>query len=171
MEYLKALMMFLGVATVSFVLFYLMLKQKNSNSVAIAESKDKGELKKLKQELKADKWSWQNVMMSKWVDFGGGFYGVMAVFTYLIVEFKEVVDLLTSEASMIDTISQLGVADLVGFFVNSLMNFITAIVWPAYWLNETAGLSVWVWFLIVYFAYACGQFLAKNLRNPYAKDV
>ncbi len=171
MEYLQALMMFFGVAAVSFLLFYLMLKQPNSESLTVIEGKDKAGMKQLKKELRANRWSWQNVMMSKWVDFGGGFYGVMAVFTYLIVEFNEVVDLITSEASMLETISQLGISDLVNFFINSLMNFITAITWPAYWVRGASGFHIGVWLLIIYSAYVCGQFLAKNVRNPYAKNT
>ncbi|MGJ8664692.1 MAG: hypothetical protein ACSHWU_13635, partial [Marinicella sp.] len=107
-----------------------MLKQQSAESLAVIENKDKAGLKKLKQELKTEQWSWQNVVMSKWVTFGGGFYGVMAVLTYIVVEFREVVDFLTSEQSLMATLSAMEISDVVGFFVNSLMNFITAITWP-----------------------------------------
>ena len=72
-------------------------------------------------------------------------------------------------ATVMATLEAMGVGDVVNFFINSLMNFITAITWPVYWLNKTEGHSVWVWFVVVYLGYYCGQMLAKNTVNPYAE--
>lgn len=163
----KMLLAFVSCALISYLLFYLMLKQKNAASLAVVEKKDKAGLKKLKQELKSDRWSWQKVVMSKWVAFGGGFYGVMAVLTYVVVELREVVDFLTSENSIMATLSAMGISDIVSFFVNSIINFVTAIVWPVYWMNRVEGYSIWVWFVVVYCGYVVGQFMAKNMANPY----
>jgi hypothetical protein len=168
MVYLKLFTAFISTGALSFVMFYVLMKQGNSESVTVIESKDKSGLKKMKAELKAEKFSWHKVVMSKWVAFGGGFYGVMAVLTYLVVEFREVVDFLTSEESVMATIAALGFGDLISFFINSLMNFIAAITWPVYWINKVEGQSIWVWFLVVYAGYVSGQFIAKNSRNPYA---
>lgn len=165
----KLILAFVGTGAVSFLLFFLMLKQGKDDSVSIIEGKDKAGLKRLKQDLKQEQWTPQNLLMSKWVAFGGGFYGVMAVLTYIIVEFFEVVDFLTSESSIIETISSLSVRDFVDLFINSIMNFVTAITWPVYWMKNTEGYATWVWFLVVYLAYTCGQFLAKNMTNPYSK--
>ena len=169
MVYLKLIMAFVSTAVISFLLFYILIKSKKDDSVQAIEKKDKAGLKKLKKELKTSQFSWQNTVMSKWVAFGGGFYGVMAVLTYLVVEFNEVLDLLTSEASIMATLAELGVGDLVNFFINSLMNFVSAITWPVYWMGRVEGHSVWVWFVTVYGGYVVGQFLAKNMTNPYAE--
>lgn len=169
MIYIKLITAFVGTGAISFLLFYVLMKHGNRQSIDVIENKDKAAMKRLKAELKANKTTWQNIVMSKWVAFGGGFYGVMAVLTYVVVEFKEVVDLLTSEASLMATIAELGVSDLVSFFINSLMNFVTAITWPIYWMNKVEGYSVWVWCLIVYGGYVTGQFLAKNTVNPYGE--
>ncbi|TDR17507.1 hypothetical protein [Marinicella litoralis] len=167
MATIKLLFAFLGTGAISFILFYFMLKQSNKESVAIIETKDKAGMKRLKKEFKQERWTVQNVLMSKWVAFGGGFYGVMAVLTYVIVEFFEIVDFLSSESSFVDTISSLGFSDLISFFINSLMNFVTAITWPIYWMKNTDGYAIWVWFVTVYLGYTCGQYLAKNSVNPY----
>ncbi len=171
MNTLKLILAFVGTGSISFLLFYLMLKQKSSDSVSIIESKDKQGLKRLKKDLKQDRWTLQNVLMSKWVAFGGGFYGVMAVLTYAVVEFREVVDFLSSESSIMATLASLGVGDLINFFINSIMNFVTAITWPVYWMSHVQGYSVWVWFVVVYFGYICGQFIAKNTTNPYENKL
>ncbi len=168
MIYFQLILAFCSTAVISFLLFYLLLKHKNNVSLEVVEKKDKAGLKKLKKELKKDQFSWQNMVMSKWVAFGGGFYGVMAVLTYVVVEFNEVLDLLTSEASFMATIAELGAGDLVNFFINSLMNFVTAISWPIYWMARVDGDSILMWFMAVYAGYVVGQFLAKNMTNPYA---
>jgi len=167
MATVKLISAFVGTGLISFLLFFLLLKQGKGDSVSIIEGKDKAGMKRLKQELKKERLTPQNVLMSKWVAFGGGFYGVMAVLTYIIVEFLEVVDFLSSEASLLETISSLSIRDFVDLFINSIMNFVTAITWPVYWMKNTEGYAIWVWFVVVYLGYSCGQFLAKNTTNPY----
>ncbi len=162
MATLKLLLAFLGTGTVSYLMFYFLLKQDNKNSIAVIEGKDKEGMKRLKSDLKQQSWTIQNVLMSKWMSFGGGFYGVMAVLTYVIVEFFEVVDFLTSESSLIETIKALSVGDFVDLFINSIMNFVTAITWPVYWMRSVEGYATWIWFVVVYFGYSCGQYFAKN---------
>ena len=158
---LKMFMAFAATAAVSYLMFILMLRQKHEAIQEAIENKDKKALKKAKQEIKDQPWSWHQIFLSKWMEFGGGFYGVVAVLTYLVVEGREVYDFLTSEATVMATIAQLGIGDLVQFFINSLMNFITAITWPVYWMGKTSYFSTWVWFLVVYAGYVAGQFLAK----------
>ena len=102
--------------------------------------------------------------MSKWVAFGGGFYGVMAVLTYLVVEFYEILDFLLGENGFWETVTNLGVSDVINFFINSIMNFITAIVWPVYWLKSIHGYAAWVWFVAVYLGYCLGQLLAQKVQ-------
>jgi len=171
MTYLKLLMAFISTGVVSFVLFYVLLKSQQVDSATTMEKPDKATRKKLKADLKQERWSVQNVIMSKWVDFGGGFYGVVAVLTYLVVEFKEMVDFLTSEATVMATLAAMGVGDLVNFFINSLMNFITAIAWPAYWINQAEGAPLWLWFLLAYGGYYVGPSLAKHISDiPHHQD-
>ncbi|WP_223789041.1 hypothetical protein [Marinicella meishanensis] len=166
----QLILAFVSTGLISFVLFYVMLKSSQADTVTAMDKPDKATRKRVKADLKQQQWSMQNVMMSKWVDFGGGFYGVVAVLTYLVVEFWEVVDFLTSEATVLDTLAALGVGDVVNFFINSLMNFITAIAWPAYWLNKVDGAPVWVWFVVAYAGYYTGQVLAKSVIKPYAQE-
>lgn len=157
---------FVFTVLVSLLLHYFVLKQYGVDAI---DDKSKGD-KALNKKIKDDGFSLQNVLMSKWMSFGGGFYGVIAVLTYVVVEFRELVDFFTSEGSLIQTITQLGVGDVVNLFINSIMNFVTAIAWPAYWLNKIEGYSAWVWFLVVYSGYLTGQFIAKNAINPYHEN-
>ncbi|MCB1583062.1 MAG: hypothetical protein R3E90_11220 [Marinicella sp.] len=158
---LQILLAYLGCGSISFVMFYILLRKEQLETIKAMETKNKKELKRVKKELKQAPLSIQNMMMSKWVAFGGGFYGVMALLTYLVVEFYEVVDFFTSEKTIWATITSLGVGDVVNFFINSVMNFITAIAWPFYWLRNIHGYSAWIWFVVVYLGYLSGQAVAK----------
>ena len=163
---LKMFLAFASTAAVSYLMFFLMLRQKHEAMHEAIENKDKNALKQAKKDIKDQPWSWHQIFLSKWMEFGGGFYGVVAVLTYLVVEGREVYDFLTSEETIMATLAALGIGDLVQFFINSLMNFITAITWPVYWMGKTSYFSTWIWFLVVYAGYVAGQFLAKNTRQP-----
>jgi len=160
--YFYLILAFLATAAASYLMFYLMLKQQHEQMRHAMEQKDKKAIKAARQDLKKQPWSWHQILMGKWMEFGGGFYGVIAVLTYVVVESREVYDFLTSEETIMSTIAALGVGDVVQFFINSLMNFITAITWPVYWMSKTTYFSTWIWFLVVYAGYVSGQYLAKH---------
>jgi hypothetical protein len=89
---------------------------------------------------------------SKWMEFGGGFYGVVAFFTYLLVELGEVRDLLLHFS---DLFRGGLISMVVQFFIESIKNFITAIAWPAYWLRRIPG-DPWLWVIGAYAGYWLG---------------
>jgi hypothetical protein len=99
---------------------------------------------------------------SKWMEFGGGFYGVVAFFTYLVIEAADVWGLFAK----IPNLFQHGPVDvLVSFFVASLKNFITAIAWPGYWLNQINS-EQWLWAIGAY----CGYWLGAKLAFRVSTD-
>ena len=55
---------------------------------------------------------------NKWMSFGGGFYGVVALLTWMVAEWSDVVALL---GRLDDLVLRLQVDVLVQLFVNSLM--------------------------------------------------
>jgi len=89
---------------------------------------------------------------SKWMEFGGGFYGVVAFFTYVLVELGEIRDFMVNFSDLFrgELISM-----IVRFFVASLQNFVTAIAWPAYWLQRIHG-DQWLWVIGAYAGYWLG---------------
>ena len=98
---------------------------------------------------------------SKWMQFGGGFYGVVAFFTYLLIELAEVRDFLANFADLFRG----GLINMVvHFFIESIRNFVAAIAWPAYWLRRISG-DPWMWILGAYGGYWLGSKLAFQLRS------
>lgn len=89
---------------------------------------------------------------SKWMEFGGGFYGVVALFTYGLVELGEIRDFLLNFS---DIFSGGLISLIVQFFIESIKNFIIAIAWPAYWLRKIHG-DQWLWIVSAYAGYWLG---------------
>lgn len=163
MMYLELLLVFVTLCVCSFAMFYLLFRQ-DDQAVKAVMNKDKG----LKEEKRNDlvksikkNHKGSGLLTAKWVEFGGGFYGLVAVLTYIIVEAQEVIELFSSEGGIMEAISNIGIGTLINFFIESLMNFITAITWPVYWMGEGQA-EFWQWFLAAYAGYFVGQSMAKN---------
>lgn len=91
----------------------------------------------------------------KWFRFGGGFYGLVALYTWLLVEWEDVADFLGGLADIVVNIDAGGLVGLlIELFIESMMNFVTAIAWPAYWLGQSRG--AWVMLFVAYAGYWLG---------------
>lgn len=98
----------------------------------------------------------------KWVKFGGGFYGVVALITYAVVETGEVGEFLANFEGIRHFLNTISINMVIDFFIDSLMNFITAIAWPAYWLSDIDRQHAWVWFIAAYLGYLAGARAARH---------
>jgi uncharacterized membrane protein YqjE len=106
-----------------------------------------------------------NPVHNKWLAFGGGFYGVVGLLTYAIVELGEIRDFFTQFNGFMSLFSDITVELFVGFFINSIMNFVVAIAWPAYWLSDIHSNYIWIWFVAAYFGYSAGVRFALHQAN------
>ena len=104
-------------------------------------------------------------LQKKWAKFGGGFYGVVAFFTYIVVETMEIVSMIINLGGFIDFIRHLNFNIIVSMLVQALTNFITAMVWPVYWMRRVETHQVWIWFLMAYAGYWGGLKLAQALAQ------
>jgi len=129
--------------------------------------------KKKKKDKDADKEEDKasHPLQKKWTKFGGGFYGIVAFFTYIVVEVIEIIDMIANFGGFIDFIKQLDFNVIVQMFVQALMNFITAIAWPAYWLRRIDTNQVWIWFLMAYAGYWVGLKLVEKLIQHRSQAV
>lgn len=91
----------------------------------------------------------------KWLRFGGGFYGLVALYTWLLIEWEDVAEFLQGLADIVLNVDAGGLVGLlIALFVESMMNFVTAIAWPAYWLGESR--DAWILLLVAYAGYWLG---------------
>ncbi len=130
--------------------------------------KEKGKVRALKAEmkaiskLKADDKPDLNPLHSKWLKFGGGFYGIVAMYTYGLVEWNELRAFVSDLGGAASFIRNLNVGVLISIFIEGLKNFITAISWPLYWMSEFGSNNIWIWMCIAYAAYWFGAKAAQR---------
>ncbi len=96
----------------------------------------------------------RQMVYKKYLKFGGGFYGVVAFITYFHVEFYQVVDFFKKFTNISDFIDRIGFSMIVNFFIEAIMNFITALIWPVYWPKFLPINSIAIWFIIAIIAHS-----------------
>ena len=99
---------------------------------------------------------------SKWVTFGGGFYGLIAVLTFLIIEILQIFNFWINVSSWKDVTDLFSISALVSMFVDSIINMITAAIWFTYWPDKLQSSHFILWVLIAYFCYRMGAQYAKK---------
>ena len=108
-----------------------------------------------------------NPVHNKWLAFGGGFYGVVGLLTYAVVELGEIRDFITQFDGFLSLFSDITLELFIGFFINSIVNFVVAIAWPAYWLNNISSNYIWIWFVAAYAGYSAGiRFALHQATKP-----
>ena len=64
-----------------------------------------------------------------------------------------------------DFLKQLNLNVIINIFVEAITNFITAMIWPVYWMDRIDTNQTWIWFLIAYAGYWLGLKLAQVLNQ------
>jgi len=132
--------------------------------IAMSQSKKKNKNKnKNKEEGSKEETKELHPLQKKWAKFGGGFYGIVALFTYIVVEVTEIFTMISKFGGLIDFIKQLSLNVIIDMAVEALMNFVTAISWPVYWMSRIDTGQVWIWFLMAYAGYWAGLKVAQVL--------
>jgi len=149
----------LPVGVTAYLLVWWALRNGYLSGVATVKEIEK-EVKRLSKdkENKPD----GDVVHRKWLAMGGGFYGVVAVLTWVFVELNEILDFIRSFDSIDALIASLSIGTLVNLIIEAIKNSILAIAWPVYWLSDIRGDHVWIWFIVAYGGYWAGSTLAAR---------
>lgn len=95
--------------------------------------------------------------LGKWFSFGGGFYGLVALYTWILIEWDDVFDFIMN---LDDLVLRFDLSILILLFIESIMNFVWAIAWPIYWLQRAD--NPWIWFGVAYAGYWLGIQAARR---------
>lgn len=137
-------------------------RSRNKKEEKRRRKKGKGAVKPESFQQESHKMS---LVHNKWLSFGGGFYGVVGLLTYAVVELGEIRDFITQFGGFLSFVSDITVGLFIGLFVDSIINFVVAISWPAYWLGEIHSDYIWVWFIAAYAGYWAGTRFALHWAN------
>jgi hypothetical protein len=103
-----------------------------------------------------------NPVHDKWLKFGGGYYGIVALYTWCLIEYQDIADTVSRFGGFSGLLDRLGINLLINMFIEGLMNFIAAIAWPVYWMSEFGANRIWLWMAIAYGGYWLGIHAAQR---------
>lgn len=127
----------------------------NKTAKKTAKSKEKNKEKRKDRPT-------NNYLHKKWVNFGGGFYGLMALMTFFAIEIQEIATFILSIEGFQTITNLLNLSSLINLFVASIMNFVTAMIWFTYWPDQIDMGNGWIWLAMAYAGYHFGRWLAET---------
>jgi hypothetical protein len=107
----------------------------------------------------------QHPLQKKWAKFGGGFYGIVAFFTYIVVEIAEITTMISNFGGFIGFLQNIDLSVIIRILIDALTNFIRAMVWPVYWMERIDTNQVWIWFVVAYGGYWVGLNRALTMHQ------
>ena len=102
-------------------------------------------------------------------EWGGGFYGVMALLAFLRLEFYDLQSLWAESSSVWGFVSGLGMDRIFNFGVSSFVNGIQSIFWPFYGYREFGREALWA-ALFAWLIYRVTITLARPWLKALAED-
>jgi len=89
----------------------------------------------------------------------------VALYTYGLVEWNEIRDFVADFGGLGAFIQNLNIDLAFEILINGLMNFVVAISWPLYWMDEFDAGRIWIWGGIAYVGYWFGIKAAMHIIN------
>lgn len=118
----------------------------------------KAQLKKLGKSIKGKDKSHAGYIYSHWVTFGGGFYGLAALWTFVVIEVQQFIGFIFNFPSIRELLEDGIISFVFEVAINQLANIVTAFVWFSYWQSD----SMILWVLVAYLGYRLGMDFAKK---------
>lgn len=103
----------------------------------------------------------KNYFLGKWLEFGGGFYGLTALYTYAWIEVGEVIQFIFKMLNPANWSFDIGIDLLVGLIINAITNLIDAFLWFWYWSTADTPLNIFIYVALAYLAYMAGSHYAQ----------
>lgn len=122
-----------------------------------------------------------DLLYNKLLFFGGGFYGTMALFTYLIIEVAEILTFLGKIIDVTHWQFTFSIQFLVDLIINSIMNIVAAFIWFQTLPDYVDVNNGFIWIGAAYLGYLGGvhfcklkgdeawQFMSTNLQKVKGK--
>lgn len=120
----------------------------------------KSDLKDFRKQWRQSNKTEYHFMENKWMRFGGGFYGITALTTFGLIELGELLNFIGNVSAISDMFNEGVIHFLVNILLSQIQNFVTALVWFAYWADGDR--SILIWLGTAYISYLLGISRASN---------
>ncbi len=148
----------LPVAALSWLLFYRLYSRGELARDADRKAIRAG-LKQIRQESKTSKAPADSILQKKWMRFGGGFYGVAALWTLIVIEVGGALSAIAHPSSIGDMFRGGLIDFVVNWVVNQFSTFLQALLWFNWW--AVRGSSQGACFVVALIGYTAGLELAR----------
>ena len=119
------------------------------------------ELKLANKAFKEEKGKKKNYLYGKWLWFGSGFYGLAALWTFIVVELKDLFYFIFAFPGFEALFGNGFISFLIAAILNQIGNIGSAFTWFHYWPDN----SVLIWIAAAYLGYMMGIQMAKRTQN------
>lgn len=99
---------------------------------------------------------------SKWMTFGGGFYGLISLLTFIYIELEQTVQFLLNSTGLQSFLNLLTLNAILGMIIESFTNMIKALFWFSYWPDVFDMDNIAIWVITAYIGYRLGANLAQR---------
>ncbi len=137
-----------GLPIAAFSYYLIMLTRKKTALQSTNASQLKKELKTIEHNKETEETFWESALQKKFLKFGGGFYGVLTLITYIHIEGYQILQFIGGLFGEGSVFSGGVVSIIIAFFIEMLMNLITAFMWPVYWSEFLPIGSIWIWLVV-----------------------
>jgi hypothetical protein len=103
-----------------------------------------------------------NPLISKWLDFGGGYYGTVAFVKLVFIELADIRDFLLDWQGIDALVNQSVIGLIIAFFVEQYQNFVAAIIWPTHYLGRFSIFECFAFVAVTYMVYEWSRKQAKT---------
>ena len=119
------------------------------------------ELKLANKAFKKEKGKKKNYLYGEWLWFGSGFYGLAALWTFIVVELKDLFYFIFAFPGFEALFGNGIVSFLIAAILNQIGSIGSAFTWFHYWTDN----SVLIWIAAAYLGYMAGIQMAKRTQN------
>lgn len=165
-ELIKAILIAgLPVALISYYL--IMLTRKKTQLKSTNAKQLKKELQTIVIQHDNQEPFWQSMLQKKFIKFGGGFYGILTLITYLHIEIHQLIQFVGNFSGFEGMFESGILSFIIGLIIEAVTNLVTAFMWPVYWPEFLPIGSLWVWLIVAVVGHtiATRYALSKNFNN------
>lgn len=133
----------------------------------LADEGDFVTTKKLKKAAKerGEKYKTGHAILDKWLAFGGGYYGIVALIKLIFIELTQFWQFITDADAIHEFFSTLGLGTLIQFLVEQIKNFVAAIIWPVDYIDRWSVLQIAIFIAITWGIYNYARKFARLKLN------
>ena len=155
---------------VTVMTWYLVNRLYQSGKITTGSDREsvKESFRQAKKDWKENKKQSTDFLEQRWLRFGGGFYGITALVTFLLIETREIAGFIFNFPGFAELFKDGVVSLLVDIFVGQIQNFVSAMVWFTYWADTRQ--LMWVWAVVAYAAYWLGLSVATKSLEELLSD-